>query len=712
MIFPRAKSQSISTGFLKIKNTLTVACKSKDLLDAFDFLNLTLDTVHGIKCKLCEKDADIEIVNTDISAEEYSLNIANNGVLICASDLSGAIYAASSLVQLIKNDNGLYIPCQTVLDTPYTEIRGVHFYMPQRSKIDEFKRIIDSMAFMKMNTVILEVGGGMQYDRHPEINEAWVKFCKTIDSFPGFDGYKSFQGSDFYWKDSVHTELAGGSYLTKDEVRDIVKYCKSRGMNVIPEVQGLSHSYYLTIPHPEIAELQDDPFPDTYCPNNEESYRLYFDVAEEVIEVFEPTTVSIGHDEIRVLGWCDRCKGKSGHELVGKEIARLHSFYAERGIRIAMWAESAQTFVSHKGSTVGGTDVERYNKYGQYYQLPATNKSIEYLPDDILMLDWYHSIGPKSEECFDERGFDVIYGNFHGSLFGEWDIRSDRECIRGAEVSSWCPPTEEIFARDGLFYEMMFSSYILWCDDYSNEQYEEVCNSIREAIPYIRTINKGHPSALVSGKNSTTVYLGNQDSAFSEIDLGEAPIYDDAVKNLLSGFGKVYGVSLDRAQLLIKKEFKADSVFFLHSSKLEMPHFPSHYFKDENTWGIGSYAICYEDGTVETANVYYGRQIGVYTFTYDRHRDGEKKGVEIDMDIQSGAEPTLPCYYTEDYTWGGSLTYNTTPIIDKNTTAFLYEWRNPHPEKKIIKIRPYHIPSVPDKDGVEQSIILYAILAV
>ena len=73
MIFPRAKSQSISTGFFKIKNTLTVACKSKDLLDAFDFLNLTLDTVHGIKCKLCEKDADIEIVNTDISAEAQML---------------------------------------------------------------------------------------------------------------------------------------------------------------------------------------------------------------------------------------------------------------------------------------------------------------------------------------------------------------------------------------------------------------------------------------------------------------------------------------------------------------------------------------------------------------------------------------------------------------------------------------------------------------
>ena len=115
-----------------------------------------------------------------------------------------------------------------------------------------------------------------------------------------------------YWKDSLHTELAGGSYLTKDEVRGIVQYAKARGMNVIPEVQALSHAYYLTVSHPEIAEMSFDIFPDTYCPSNEKSYELYFEVADEVLEVFEPNTVSIGHDEIRVLGWCDKCKEKSG----------------------------------------------------------------------------------------------------------------------------------------------------------------------------------------------------------------------------------------------------------------------------------------------------------------------------------------------------------------------------------------------------------------
>jgi hypothetical protein len=228
--------------------------------------------------------------------------------------------------------------------------------MPARHQIDDFKRLIDMMAFIKMNTVILEVGGGMEYEKHPEINEAWVKFCKTIKAFPGLNGYKSFQGSDFYWKDSIHTELCDGSYLTKREVRDLVDYCKSRGMDVIPEVQGLSHCYYLTMAHPEIAELRDDPFPDTYCPNNEKSYELYFDVAEEVIEVFEPTTVSIGHDEIRVLGWCDKCKDKSGEELVGGDINK---------------ASARTPFAAMKQGDKAGKEV--VDKYINYLACGITN---------------------------------------------------------------------------------------------------------------------------------------------------------------------------------------------------------------------------------------------------------------------------------------------------------------------------------------------------
>lgn len=689
MIFSEAKKQSKNDRYFNAGNALSISIPNEDFDGVCAFFHYAAKSILNLDVTAISGKADITVEKAELSPEEYALEVKEDGITVKASELRGAIYALSTLLGIAKRDGDVLFPVTALTDKPFSSIRGAHFYMPARDKIGEFKRIIDCMAFMKMNTVILEVGGGMEYERHPEVNRGWEKFCKIMDNMPGIDGTRSFQGADMYWKDSLHTELCGGSYLTKKEVRDIVEYAWERGMDVIPEVQALSHAYYLTTSHREIAELEDDIFPDTYCPNNEESYKLYFEIAEEVLEVFEPKTVSIGHDEIRVMGWCDKCKDVSAHELVGGDVCRLHDFYASHGVRIAMWAESAQTFISSKGSRIGADDYERVDAFNRYYKLPATYKSIDMLPNDILMLDWYHSTGPKSEECFDERGFEVIYGNFYGSAFGEFDIRSKRGCMRGAEVSTWCTPTEEILASDGILFEFMFSSQVLWADDYNNSKYNEYIDSVRAMTPYLRAINRGEPSAFATAKALSPIYLAEGDKLCGEIDLEKANIPDEKLDSLLSPFGKLDGYSVDEGIMVIKKEFKADSLLFLHNCKKEVPYTPSYYFPDPKQRGLASYAILYEDGDVECANVYYGTEVGASCVDFSRNRSGEEKGLEIDMDIKEGSSPTLPCYYSKNHPWVGSLTYNTTPIINDGTAVFAYEWKNPHPDKKIVKIRPY-----------------------
>ncbi|MBQ8409760.1 MAG: family 20 glycosylhydrolase [Clostridia bacterium] len=690
MFFSEAKKKSDSTESYHISGSVRYMATDPEFKAVGKFFSYFTESILGLKGESVTKDAHITFEKAALSAEEYELVVGDTGVFVKAADKRGAIYALSTLLSLAERDiKGIFFPLTSISDKPYAEIRGAHFYMPARDKIEEFKRIIDCMAFMKMNTVILEVGGGMEYERHPEVNRGWEKFCKIMNNMPGIDGTRSFQGADMYWKDSLHTELCGGSYLTKAEVRDIVEYCRERGMDVIPEVQALSHAYYLTTAHPEIAELENDLFPDTYCPNNEESYKLYFEIADEVLKVFEPKTVSIGHDEIRVMGWCDKCKDIPAHELIGRDICRLHDFYATRGVRIAMWAESAQTFISSKGSRVGVDDYERVDAFGRYYKLPATYKSIEILPNDILMLDWHHSAGPKSEECFDKRGFDVIYGNFHGSLFGEFDIRSRRGCMRGAEVSTWCPPTEEILASDGILFEFMFSSQILWANDYDNSKYDQVIDSVRALAPYLRAINRGKPSRFASTSALTPVYVGNGDHPCGTIDLAGASIPDEKLRSLLSPLGTLNGVSTDEGIMVIKGEFKADALLFIHNCKKEVAFTPSYYFRDPKQRGLLSYAIRYEDGDFECVNVYYGTEVGASCVDYSRKRSGEEQALEIDMEIKEGDAPTLPCYYTQAHPWIESLTYNTTPIIHNDTAVFAYEWQNPHPDKKIVMIRPY-----------------------
>ena len=714
MLLHTPKNIALSENIISLPTPITASCDDRIFDGIVEIFSSLSERILGASAKQTESDGFIKISAAKLDAEEYSLEITEGSVIILASTRAGALYALGTLLTLAKKSGGnITLPVTKITDKPFCPVRGAHFYMPAREGIDEFKALIDSMLLMKMNTLILEVGGGMQYDRHPEINIAWEKFCKTIDNMPGVDGSRSFQGADLYWKDSLHTEIAGGSYLTKDEVRDIVKYAKSRGMNVIPEIQALSHAYYLTFAHPEIAEMAFDPFPDTYCPSNEKSYELYFDVADEVIEVFEPNTVSIGHDEIRVLGWCDKCKSKTGHELVGGDVCRLHGFYASRGIRIAMWAESAQRFVSYRGSVIGEREEERIDTFGRYYKLPATSKSIEMLPSDILMLDWYHSEGATSEDGFDERGFEVIYGNFHGSMFSDFDKRSKKNCMRGAEVSSWCTPNEKTLADDGILAELMFSSSILWSGDYDNSKYNEVINKTRGFAHYIRKLY-GHRSILRDAGLVEEIFASRNGDECA-FDLATADIADEDIAEKIRSFGKLSPRRIDEGLFIIEKEFYADSLVFLHNAKKELPFLPSYYFRSEKDLGLASYAVRYEDGDVECVNVYYGKQTGAEYSNYARHRDGEDQGLEIDIKIEKEGTQALPCYFTADHTWMGSLTYNTTVMLQNDVALFCLEWINPHPEKKIVSIRPYTFRKdyslYDSRADRSQAVSLYAVLA-
>ena len=49
---------------------------------------------------------------------------------------------------------------------------------------------------------------------------------------------------------------------------DIVVHANAYGIEVVPELQSLSHAYYMCLAHPEIAERPYDPWPDTYCPSD------------------------------------------------------------------------------------------------------------------------------------------------------------------------------------------------------------------------------------------------------------------------------------------------------------------------------------------------------------------------------------------------------------------------------------------------------------
>ena len=108
--------------------------------------------------------------------------------------------------------------------------------------VDFFKRWLDHLASFKMNTLLLELGGGMEFKRHPKVNRAWKKFCRDAAKYdlnkdpdrknkrhPAHrvtTGPLALQASRYFPKDSTHTELAGGDWLTRKEVRWIMAECR------------------------------------------------------------------------------------------------------------------------------------------------------------------------------------------------------------------------------------------------------------------------------------------------------------------------------------------------------------------------------------------------------------------------------------------------------------------------------------------------------
>ena len=97
----------------------------------------------------------------------------------------------------------------------------------------------------------------------------------------------------------------------------------------------------------------------------------------------------------------------------------------------------------------------------------------------------------------------------------------------------------------------------------------------------------------------------------------------------------------------------------------------------------------------------------------ERYRNAsEKLGVEIDTELEEGKNQAIPCYYTMKNQWVESLTYNATPIIGEDATLFCFEWKNPYPDKKIVKIKPYSVATDFKDKSKTREVYLYGIGAI
>lgn len=331
-------------------------------------------------------------------------------------------------------------------------MRGVKMLLPPPGKTEDFFRFLDLAAGYGVNTVMIELGGAMEYKTHPEVNEGWLEYAAEMNEYPG-------KGSELqrhtreklgWHRNSIHSDNGGGLVVPQSELRAIADDCEAKGIEVIPEVPSLSHSDYLLTRHPELAERAEDPHPDAYCPSNPATYDLLFDLLGEVVGLFRPRVVNIGHDELYSACLCPRCKGRSAPDLYAADIVKIHDFLATKGVRTMMWAEKLlDAHFVDSGAPCGGAGSAT---------IPALFPCRDLLPDDILMLHWYWSLDRRYEQTYIDRGFPFAFGNFSGRGMVGWKERSKAPKFFGTMISNWGRADMPTVQRNGILADLAYGA--------------------------------------------------------------------------------------------------------------------------------------------------------------------------------------------------------------------------------------------------------------
>lgn len=600
---------------------------------------------------------DIKDIDKELSkmpkAEGYNLKTGVRYTCMNAVDRLGLVLAAEALLQLYKAGAG-----QCVIENyPRMAFRGIHIGLPPREEIPFFKRLVRYLlAPLGYNTIFLEFAGGMRYNRHPEINMTWEKFNQE-DRKTG------------HWYRTEHGDMvAGGSCLEQDEVAGLVAYVRSYGMDVIPEVQSLSHVQYITCAHPEIGERDDnsgsdstidlrttdavprEEYANSYCPSNEKSYEIVFDLIDEIVDVVKPRKyVHVGHDEVYTMGVCPRCKGKDHAVLYASDVNRIYNYLAGKNLKMMIWSDMLQPSTS-------------------YHTPPA----IDMIPKDIVMLDfiWYFNFNLDYEDSLLPKGFKVIMGNMYSSHYPRYEQRIAKENMIGAQVSTWCRIDEVTLAEKGKIYDLIYSANMLWSSEYS-ESLRYVYNKIIAGlIPDMRSKLHGekYPSLNKDARYKTlTLPYPEVRLPFNIMHM----IPDNNVHSYLNvpfNFSSIRKVSFyDSAAkpLTIPVNGKFDSLIFLQSASENIQRVANGAKLIE----MGQYEILFSDGTTCKVPIKYGGNIRVWHERY--------------------GEPLPHQYYRHEGYIGAFIAdaYIEAKASDgRDVTVYGYEWINPFKNKEIVSV--------------------------
>jgi hypothetical protein len=437
--------------------------------------------------------------------EGYLLSITARGAQVIARDARGAQHAAATMIQLVeRRERQLVLRGAEIRDWPHKPVRMVHLYLPGADHLSYARRYLrDFLVRYKFNGLFIEVAGGTRLRGRPEIPVAWRR---SSDMFYArgevlADGAITPVGPDQRKQSSWHAEIADGRYLEPDELARLFDWAREYHLDPVPEIQGLTHCYYLTLAHREIAELPEAQFPDAYCPSDPKTYEILFDVMAEYAALTKCRSVHIGHDEWRSGGHCPRCRERDTGELFAEDVLRIVTWLKEHDLKVWMWGDHLLN-----GHNAEGKD---HHHGGVWWNCPQTRKAaglLKHRAPDVTLLNWGWTHGAaETDQVIADLGFQQIYGNLDllcgnpdlraedsagQRFYREWPVRSATSGVLGGEISSWCGWDD---FELGLFHfpPALYAANLLWSQDLPSPEQAEA--AVAHQLPRLRDRMRGSP---------------------------------------------------------------------------------------------------------------------------------------------------------------------------------------------------------------------------
>ena len=212
-------------------------------------------------------------MDASLPSEGYALTVTADGATVKASDVLGAQNAAVTLIQLMeKEGDGLTLPVGTIEDQPACTWRTVMIDLARDwHELHVLYEYVDMCRFYKVKYLHFHFTDDQSY---------------TLPSraFP-----------------KLPTE---GRHYTEAEIKGVIAYAKSRGVQLIPEIDVPGHTTSFAAAYGDIFGR------DGIICLSKESMAGMATLFRELCELFEDSAyIHLGGDEAAIARWttCEKC---------------------------------------------------------------------------------------------------------------------------------------------------------------------------------------------------------------------------------------------------------------------------------------------------------------------------------------------------------------------------------------------------------------------